>query len=151
MTPLRTQARTMMRLVTVPLAALVLLAALLIGNIVWQGGRYADFVAIYYLPMCLYIWAIWMVRRALHAIAEGEMFATVVPRLLTRVGLALFAGASFTGVGVPLLWKLASGQMLARPFEPSAVALGVVGLTLVVLARLLLRASLMQRELGEFF
>jgi hypothetical protein len=151
MSTLRAQARTLMWLVTIPLVALCLLAAVLIGNIVWHGGRFADVVAIYYLPMALYIWAIWMVRQALAAVARGDMFDAVVPTLLSRVGLALFGGAVFTVVGTPLLWRLAYGHDLARPFEASSVALGVIGLTLVLVARLLRRAADMRDELREFF
>ncbi|MEG8055026.1 hypothetical protein QP185_20610 [Sphingomonas aerolata] len=51
---IRKQARIMMWLVTVPFAGLAVLTIILLGNIVWQGGRYADTVAIYHLPMFLY-------------------------------------------------------------------------------------------------
>lgn len=151
MTTLRTRARTLMWLVTVPLAALCLLAIVLAGNIVWQGGRYADVIAIYYLPMLMYIWAIWMVRSALRRIADGDMFDAVVPALLTRVGLALFGGAVFTVFLTPIGWWLVTGHALARPFEPSGVALGVVGLVLALVAQLLRGAASMREELGEFF
>lgn len=139
-----------MWLVTVPFAALCLLAVVLIGNVTWQGGRFADMVAIYYLPMALYMWAIWMVRRALRAIARGDTFDVIVPMLLSRVGLALFGGAVLT-VCTPLVWRLAYGQFLVRPFEASPVALGVIGVTLVLVARLLRRAAAMRDELATIF
>lgn len=151
MSKLQTQARVLMWLVTVPFATLCLLGIVLIGNLAWQGGRFADTVAIYYLPMALYVWAIWMVRQALRAVAGGAMFDAVVPTLLARVGLALFGGAILTVFGTPIAWWLTTGQQLARPFEPSAVALGVVGLTLALVAQLLQRAGAMREELGEFF
>lgn len=100
---LRRQAEVLKWLVTIPFVGLAILTALLLGNIAWHGGRYADGVAIYYLPMFLYMWAIWMVRRALKSIAAGELFDEIVPRLLFRVGLALFGGALFTVIGQPLV------------------------------------------------
>ena len=147
---LRKQARIMMWLVTIPLVGLSLLASLLVGNIIWQGGRYADAVAIYYLPMLLYMWAIWMVRRALRAIAEGGLFDDIVPKLLFRVGIALFGGAVFTVVGEPLAYALFYGSPHFRTFEPSPVTLGVVGLALVLFSQLLGRAALLRKELDEF-
>jgi DUF2975 family protein len=155
---LRKQARILKWLVTIPFAALALLAMVLVGNIAWQaearGGEYATGIAsgvvIYYLPMAFYMWAIWMIRRALKSIAAGELFNRVVPKLLARVGLALFGGAVFTEFGVPLLTGLLSGRPYVRTFEPSAVTLGVVGISLVLFAELLRRAAAMREELGEF-
>ncbi len=150
-TTLRNQARILMWLVTIPLAGLTLLTVLLLGNIVWQGGRYADSVAIYYLPMFLYMWAIWMVRRALKAIAEGALFDRVVSTLLFRVGIALFGGALFTVVGVPLVTGLLYGHPYLKTFEPSPVMLGVIGAALVLFSQLLGRAASLRQELDEFF
>ncbi|MFZ5748582.1 MAG: hypothetical protein ACOY45_13130 [Pseudomonadota bacterium] len=148
---LRSRARLAMWLVTVPLAALLLLTLLLVGNIVWQGGRFAEPVAIYYLPMAFYIWAIWMVRQALRAVAGGALFDQVVPTLLGRIGIALFAGALFKEFGVPLFSWLAYGRAWFQTFEASGVTLGVVGLSLILFAQLLARASGMRDELEEFF
>lgn len=148
---LRKQACILMWLVTIPFVGLSLLTVLLLGNIVWQGGRYADSVAIYYLPMVLYMWAIWMVRRALKAIAEGALFDQVVPKLLFRVGIALFGGALFTVIGVPLMTALLYGSPHFKTFEPSPVTLGVVGAALVLFSQLLGRAASLREELDEFF
>jgi hypothetical protein len=148
---LRKQARILMWLITVPFAALILVAAVVIGNVVWQGGRYADVVLIWYLPMFLYLWAIWMVRDALRTIARGEMFNQVVPKLLFRVGLALFAGALFNEIGKPLITALIYGKAWMRTFEASGVTLGVMGATLALVAQLLRRAAAMRDELDGFF
>ena len=148
---LRKQANVLKWLVTIPFAGLGILTALLLGNIAWHGGHYADAVAVYYLPMFLYMWAIWMVRRALHLIADGALFDDVVPRLLFRVGLALFAGSLFTVVGQPLVYAILYGNPHFKTFEPSPVTLGVVGAALVLFAQLLGRAASLRKELDEFF
>ncbi|MES3094624.1 DUF2975 domain-containing protein [Sphingomonas aerolata] len=148
---IRKQARILMWLVTVPFAGLAVLTILLLGNIVWQGGHYADTVAIYYLPMFLYMWAIWMIRSALKAIARGALFDKVIATLLFRVGLALFGGALFTVIGVPLMTALVTGSPWLRTFEPSPVTLGVVGAALMLLSQLFARASVMRDEIEGFF
>lgn len=148
---LRKQARVLQWLVTIPFAGMAILTALLLANIVSQRGRYADGVAIYYLPMFLYMWAIWMVRRALQSIADGALFDEVVPKLLFRVGLALFGGAIFTVIGQPVVYALFYGAPHLKTFEPSPVTLGVVGAALVLFARLLERAASLRKELDEFF
>ncbi len=140
-----------MWLVTVPLALLAVLAALLVGNVVVQGGRYADTVLLNYLPMALYIWAIWMIRRALKAIAHGALFDDVLPTLVFRVGLALFVGALFAVVGVPLVSAVIWGKPLIRAFEPSPMTLGIVGATLMLFSQLFARAAAMRGEMEEFF
>lgn len=147
---LRNHARLMMWLVTLPLAGLGLLAALLIGHLILNGGFAIEFVAIYYFPMALYIWAIWMIRVALKAIARGELFGAVVPRLTFRIGAALFGGALFTVFGVPILTAAIEGQPWLKTFEPSGVVLGVIGAALMVFARLFAQASAMRDELDGF-
>jgi Protein of unknown function (DUF2975) len=148
---IRKQARTLMWLVTIPLAGLALLTALLLGNIVWQGGRYADTVAIYYLPMFIYMWAIWMIRRSLNAIAEGTLFDDVVSTLMFRVGLALLGGALITVFGVPLMTAVAWGRPYITTFEPSPVTLGIVGAALMLFSQLFARATAMRNEIEGFF
>lgn len=150
-TVIRRQARILMWLVTIPFAGLALLAALLLGNVLWQGGRYADVVALYYLPMALYIWAIWSMRGALKAIAAGSLFDRVVSALLFRVGLALLGGALFTVIGIPLMTALVWGKPVIRMFEPSPVTLGVVGASLMLLSTVFGRAAAMRDEIEGFF
>lgn len=148
---IRHQARLLTWLVSIPLGLLVVLSVLLLGNIVWQGGRYADVVAVYYLPMFLYMWAIWMIRAALKAIASGALFDDVIAKLLLRVGLALFGGALFTVIGVPLASALLWGKPVIRTFEPSALTLGIVGAALILFSRLFAEAATMRAEMEEFF
>lgn len=123
---------------------------MLIGNVVVQGGRYFDTVALWYLPMALYIIAIWMARQALKAIADGNLFADIVPALLFRVGFLVFVGAIFNEIGRPLVTTLIYGHPWVQTFEASGVTLVVLGATLALVARLLKRAVAMRDELDGF-
>lgn len=147
---LRTRARILMWLVTVPFALLALTLAILIFAPMLTG-RFSVPVLILYLPMVIYVWAIWMVRQALKSIAAGAVFGQVVPRLLWRVGAALFAGGLFNVFGVTLLTRLLYGRGAYAMFDGAAITLGVIGATLVLVAQLLAQASAMREELDEFF
>ena len=149
--PLRKQARLLMWLVSFPFAVMVLLGLAVVGSVIGMGGKGAGVVLYWYLPMFLYLWAIWMIRDALKAISQGEMFGDVVPKLLFRVGLALFAGALYEVLGRVLAAEVFWGQY--RPsgmFEASGITLGVVGASMVLVARLLRQAVEMRDELDGF-
>ena len=148
---IRKRARLLMWLVTIPFAALAVLTVLLLGNIVLQGGRYADAVAILYLPMVLYMWAIWLIRDTLKAISAGAIFDRILPKLIFRIGVALFGGALFTVFGIPLLTALVWDKPYISTFEPSPITLGIVGAALVLFAQLFERATEMQDEIESFF
>ncbi len=148
---IQTHARLLMWLVTIPFAALAVLAVLLVGNVVWQGGQHAGLVAIYYLPMILYIWAIWMIRTALKTIATGTLFDRALVRLMFHAGLALFCGALFTVFGIPAITALISGRPYLATFEPSPVTLGIVGITLMLFSQLFAQAIAMRDEIEGFF
>lgn len=149
---LRARARVLMWLVTLPFAVLVLAVAVLAVALLWNGlGRDAGMMVIFYVPMFIYIWAMWMVRQALRSIAGGALFGQVVPRLLFRVGAALFVGALFNVFGVPLLTRLLYDRGAYLAFDGAAITLGVVGATLVLLSQLLAQAASMRDELDEFF
>lgn len=149
---LRARARLLMWLVTLPFAMLALAVAVLAVALLWNGlGRSTGMMIIFYVPMFIYIWAIWMVRQALKAIAGGALFGQVVPRLLFRVGAALFVGALFNVFGVPLLTRLLYERGAYLAFDGAAITLGVVGATLVLLSQLLAQAASMRDELNEFF
>lgn len=148
---LRAQARLLMWLVTVPLVCLGLLALLQFAFAWRMGFERAALMFATYLPMYVYVIAIWMVRRALKAIARGDAFDSVVPKLLQRVGLALFFGALFQVFGGLALGMTLRMPVLSNPFDGAAVTLGVVGATLVLVAQLLRRAAEMREELDAFF
>jgi hypothetical protein len=148
MESLRKKARILMWLVTVPFVLLALLAIIQLWATL--GNEKADWrILAFFAPTYIYIWAVWTVRQALKAIAAGAMFDAVVPRLLFRVGVALFAGAIFNVIAAPtagILFKIYLPNML----DGSAVTLGVVGATLALLSQLLKQAVSMREELDGF-
>ncbi len=145
---LRARSRLLSRLVM--LVFIVLLLASLMEIAVTATGVYPHTrLLLYRLPMLFYLWAIWAVGRACAAIGRGEYFAEVVPRLLNRVGLALFFGAIANVFVAPVLMKLLTGRGGYAAYDVAAITLGVVGLALVVIAPLLRHAAEMRAELDE--
>ncbi|UYY77303.1 DUF2975 domain-containing protein [Sphingomonas sp. R1] len=147
---LRARAHLLMWLVTIPFVLLFAVLAMLVVAPIWTG-RLSGPMLIFHLPMCMYVWAIWMVRQALKSIASGAAFGQVVPRLLLRIGSALFAGGLTSVFGVTLLTRLIYGRGAFASFDGAAITLGVVGATLVLLSHLLAQASAMREELDAFF
>jgi len=133
---------------------LMLLALCVEAGALLRGGALSDAAMsglIFRLPLLFYLLAIWKMRQAYAALAKGAMFGDVVPPLLTWIGLALSAGALMTVVGVPLLDHLTIGIGGLVNYDPAAIVLGIVGLMLAILARLLTQAANMRAELEEFF
>ena len=119
-------------------------------------------------PTFFYLFALWAIRGAFRAFSLGGQFGAAMARGCTRAGLALAFGATLSAVGVPNLVRvLGSLNLIAlRPgewagilhFDVAYLAVGVVGLALVLLGRLLGLAGDVQREaaalrdeLGGFF
>lgn len=149
MESLRKRAGILMWLVTVPFVLLLLLAIMQVWMVAWKRPDLWP-ILVAFVPMYVYIWAIWMVRQALKTIARGGMFDEVVPKLLLRVGLALFFGALFNVFGNPAA-LIFFDLRLPLAFDGAAVTLGVVGATLVLLSQLLKQAAAMREELDSFF
>jgi hypothetical protein len=149
MDSLRTKARILMWLVTVPFVLLALLGGIQFWFVL-SGPKPPLLILLMFAPMYVYIGAIWMVRQALSAISRGAMFDQVVPKLLFRVGIALFFGALFNVFASPaisIMFKLRIGVF----FDGAAVTLGVIGATLILLSHLLKQAASMREELDSFF
>jgi hypothetical protein len=144
---LRRKARILMWLVTLPFALLALLAMMQMWFVL-RHNLLAWPILVAFAPMYIYTWAIWMVRQALKSIAGGALFDSVVPRLLLRVGLALFFGALFNVFGTPAASAMFRLQ-LPMTFDGAAVTLGVVGATLALLSQLLKQAAAMREELDS--
>jgi hypothetical protein len=146
---LRARSRLLRTLVDIVLAVLLLVLVVEAAAMLRGQGVNPELV-VRRLPMVFYLWAIWNARQAIAAIGRGELFGQIVPRLLGRVGLALFLGA-LTSVffGQWLLGWLGRGSGLAY-LDVSAITVGVIGATLAIVAQLLRQASHMRQELDEF-
>ena len=102
-------------------------------------------------PTIWYLFGLWSLRRLFDDLAEGRLFQPAVARGVSGLGWALAWGAGTQVVIVPNLLRWISrepgGSVLH--YDVSAIVLGVVGLTLTVLARLLQRAAAMHDELEQ--
>jgi hypothetical protein len=96
------------------------------------------------------------------------VFGPAIATGCTRAGIALAIGATFSAVGVPNIMRILYARgLIEKPptpfksvliFDTAYLAVGVVGLALVLLGRLLQRAAeiqseaaAMRNELDEFF
>jgi len=103
-------------------------------------------------PAIFYVSALWAVRRIFSELARRDRpFGPALAKGLRGVGWSLAWGAGMDVVGSPMLLRWTDGERggSVAHYIPAAVALGVVGLALVVLARLLDQASAIQDELDQ--
>lgn len=124
--------------------------------------------AVMWSPTVFYLYALWAVRSAFRDFAKGGIFGPAIARGCTSAGVALAIGATLSAVGVPNLMRILHAQnLIDRPpaeltamliFDTAYLAVGVVGVALVLLGRLLRRAveiqseaAAMRSELDEFF
>ncbi len=109
------------------------------------------FVLLVRLPIVFYLAAIWSMRLATSQLAQGVTFDRLLPKMLTRVGWALALGAVTSVLISPLLQRAMLGNHFGglAAFDPAAIAVGLVGLLLAILARLLEQAADMRSELDE--
>ena len=121
-----------------------------------------------WLPSAFYLYALWAIRSGFREFAIGGVLGPVIAEGCIRAGISMAIGATLSAVGVPNLvrmlsdWGMINGQGDRFDgfliFDTAYLALGVVGLALVLLGHLLRRASAIQREaaslrleLDEFF
>jgi hypothetical protein len=104
------------------------------------------------VPALLYLAALWQLRRAVAAVAEGAPFSAAVVRALRRLGLLLAFGALAGLLAMPAVHKLL-GLPYPRLLDHDLATLIIagIGLGLAFLARLVERAGTVQHELDEIF
>lgn len=120
----------------------------------WRGGGWEWLAAqaAAAVPELVYLLALWWVRQALAAFAAGELFTPAVARTLHRVGLTLAIGALLNSFAVPAVQTMVGrgpGYLIA--YDMAGLVLGLVGLSLSMLATLFTHASALQSELDEIF
>ena len=112
--------------------------------------------AVIWLPSFFYLYALWSIRSAFRDFSAGRFFGAAVASGCTRAGLALALGATLSAAGVPNLLRVfrAHGLVEVGPqgltgilqFDTAYLAVGVVGLALLLLGRLLRHAEEIQKE-----
>lgn len=146
---LERQSRVLRDLVTGVFAILACTFVMIVWFALQRGQPVAQWLLIHEIPTVFYLTAIWMVRRALAALAKGALFDAVVSKLLARVGWALAGGGLSTVFVTPNLMRFFANRGSFATFDVGAITLGVVGFALILVARLLERASEMRAELDE--
>lgn len=122
------------------------------ATIAHQPGRGVAFETIVArIPSVIYLYAIWACRSAARRVQKGAQFGDEMPLLLTRIGLAIAAGALIETVVGPWLSLLVKGWPgPIFTYDPASLALGAVGALLLVLAGLWRQAAGMADELDGF-
>jgi hypothetical protein len=103
-------------------------------------------------PEVLFLLALWWIRQALAAFADGQFYTPTITRMLERVGTTLATGALINVFVIPSASRalgFSPGYLIA--YDVSGLVLGAVGLSLKVIAHVLRRASEMEAELDGIF
>ncbi|HEY8591499.1 MAG TPA: hypothetical protein VIL42_01395 [Sphingomicrobium sp.] len=160
---LRRQSRwfAQLTLTLLVLTALVIVVPTAIGLAVLErrGGPSMQLLAwslLTWAPSVFYLYGLAAIRGAFASFAAGGVFGPAIASGCTRAGAAVAAGATMSAVGVPNLYRILDlrgmpgGSMQhvgsVLHFDTAYLAVGVVGLALILLGRLLARAAELQGE-----
>lgn len=138
-------ARTGLTIVLVVLCFVMLVETLAIA----RNGLDPAFLG-RWLPTFFYLYALWAARRAIMRIEQGQGLRSLLSQLLTRVGVALFAGGIVRVFVVPIGLLIGTGQGAVAHYDVAAIALGAVGVSLVAIAKAVAQAERAQATLDEF-
>ena len=144
---LQRQSRILVHLVT--LVFVLLVFAVVVELLAMARGGYTPHYIALRLPVPFYLWAIWSVRGLIRAVGQGRGHDRALATGLQRSGIALFLGGISAVFFAPMLARLIRGGGPVAYYDVAAITVGVFGLALVVIARLLGQAAAMQRELDE--
>lgn len=163
--PLRQHSRWLARIADFMLAGTV--AALVLPTLfVLTRQSAADVLrgelVVHWLVPLPYLFAVFAIRQAFAAYARGGVLGPLMVRACRHAGGALAVGAGISAFGMPLLvrWFATGAHPMSRTlmvFDVAYVAIGVVGLALVLLGGLIKRAidtqeraAALEHELTEF-
>ncbi|WP_052216149.1 hypothetical protein [Sphingomonas sp. ERG5] len=110
-------------------------------------------LALIWSPALFYLWALWTLRGIFGALARGGIsFQPIITSALAKVGWALLLGALASLVMGPIQLSVLEHHVTGwfATFNVPVLTLGVVGLALIVLARMLRRAARIEAVLGDF-
>ena len=141
--------RLMIALITLVFAVLALVAVLELSLAVRHSVSVLPLLA-RRLPLALYLFALWSLRRAMAAIGRSSAEEEVVARRVGDVGLALFLGGLAQVFVVPILLHFVIGNRVLVFYDMAAITLGAIGFGLLLVALLLEQALRARRELSEF-
>ena len=164
-------ARLSLFLLVATALVIVVPTVLALSMVSGRGGNWTTLLGwslVTWLPSVFYLYALWAIRSAFSHFAKGGTFGPAIARGCTRAGWALAIGGTLSAVGVPNIYRLLQlqgfpGGPIQRigtvlHFDTAYLAVGVVGLALILLGRLLARAAELQGEaarlrgeLDEFF
>ena len=160
---LRRQSRWFGRLtlILLVLTALVAIAFTVMARAILAGsnGPWTDLLAwlvLTWSPTVFYLYALWTIRSAFVSFSAGGVFGPAIASGCTRAGAGLALGGTMSAVGVPnLYWLLGIPGRPGGPtqrigsvlhFDTAYLAVGVIGIALILLGRLLARATELQTE-----
>ena len=122
---------------------------------------------VYWFPSLFYLWALVAIRRTFLDIGRGSLFAMAVAKGLRQVGWALLIGGAVNSLIIRVVQSaylpggFSTGETHAFrgvEFDPAYIMLILIGLALLLLARLVhaaaeerARADRLEAELSEFF
>jgi hypothetical protein len=159
---IQTSSARLRRLVTA--LSLFLLVLLLLERFGWvvpalakgaHGSELARRIGFQFVaagPEIMYLLSLWWIRQALAAFASGDFYASIVSRMLRRIGTLLAISAFLNVFIVPAVDRslgMSPGYWIA--FDVTGLVLGAIGLSLVIVAHILDRARELKAELDEIF
>jgi hypothetical protein len=102
------------------------------------------------LPVPFFLWAIWSIRRAVVLVGQGAALNVLLSRMLERVGVALLLGGLASVFAVPIVRRLLSEAGSYLRYDAAAITLGVLGVGLMILSRVIADAEALRADLDEF-
>ena len=102
------------------------------------------------LPYVFYLWGIWAIGRAMGDIAKGRLIQPALASALRRAGMALAIGGVTCVFISPVLVRLVGNAPIRYlRLDVPSITLGMVGVALFLLGRVIDQANRVQSELDE--
>jgi hypothetical protein len=146
-------ALNLLRLIGVVPLAFALVEGVSAGNLTEAWPEISRFLRslVEILPTLIWMGGVWSARGMFARIAEGELFSVANSRALASIGAALLWGAGAAMVFVPWILSRIDGEsgLSGVRVDQTPLVLAVIGGALLVVGRMMARASALQSELSE--